>query len=68
MGSGGAISIVQPPIASAAEPMASAAPSFSGPVIVDNRDTDLAHRQALPTRERRAQRKSRHDLPVRRIA
>jgi len=68
MGGGGAMGIVQPPIASAAAPAISAAPTFTGPVIVFNRDTDLADGQALPTRERRAQRKQRHDLPVRRVA
>lgn len=68
MGGGGAMGIVQPPLALANGSTISAAPTFTGPVIVFNRDTDLAAEQAVPTGERRARRKQRLDLPVRRVA
>jgi hypothetical protein len=67
-GGGAAMGIVQPPIAVTPTPKANATPTFVGPVIVYDRDADLAVTPVTPARDERAQPRRYRDLPMRRVA
>jgi hypothetical protein len=68
IGGGAAMGIVQPPIALAPTPKANATPTFAGPVIVYDRDAEMATAPATPARDERPQPRQYRDLPMRRVA